>query len=179
MATEQHEVQLTSEGIHTTLALGPYADAPTRRAVTLGRTGAALAASDVGKDAQQSDNLSVHTLVSISPVLWRRKSGPPELRVVSGTTGAPVIADVDNEINFTSGSAITFTIPLVTSLVGIQVGDGVILRASGAGTLTIAHVSGSGNLHSRGGLVASNGQHSVLYIEYMGSDIWAITGDRA
>jgi hypothetical protein len=168
MTTSLHGAQQTADGIHGTLALGPYAN-------EAARVGASLAGTDVGKDALQSDTGAVWKLIAASPMRWQRTAGPMPVRDAAGTTYTTTINDADAIVRTTNASAVAVTIPPVSS-VPYAVGDTIMFYQSGAGTLTLAPGAGV-TLRRRGGSLVSNGQYSVLTASYLGSDTWAVTGD--
>lgn len=171
MVTALHGSQQIADGIHGILALGAYATEAARLTA-----GAALASTDVGKTALQSDVNSVWVYVSASPALWRRIGGAPPLHVAAGTTYTPAIADADAIVQTSNAGAVTITIPL-NATVAYQVGDSILFEQGGAGQITLVGAGGV-TLRSSGTLL-SKGQYAVLGATYLGADTWLITGDRA
>lgn len=164
----EHRVAATS-AIHPVAGLGPYANESARLAE---------ASPIVGMIGQQTDTGAFWIVAVASPLRWRLNAGPVPVRTNVGTTYTLVLADADGMVDNTNAGTITFTVPLNVT-VPFVIGDIVLVRAGGAGTVTIAPFSGAVTIQSKGALVASSGQYAVLCLIYMGSDKWALTGDRA
>lgn len=94
----------------------------------------------------------------------------------SGTSYTAVLGDANTYIQFTNGSPITFTIPLNSS-VAFPVGTVIEIEQNGAGALTVAPVSGSVTINSRGADLVLAGQYAVAALKKVATDTWTLTGD--
>lgn len=80
----------------------------------------------------------------------------------------------DGSVLFTSGSAITATIPadifpIDYVLTGVQLGAGAVTFAAGAGV----------TLNSNGSKVATNGQYAVASAKQIADNVWLLFGNLA
>jgi hypothetical protein len=95
----------------------------------------------------------------------------------AGTSYTAVLGDADSYIQFTSGSAVAFTIPANAS-VAFPVGTVLVIEQNGAGAVTFTPDTGV-TLHSRGGALATAGQYAVAQAKKVATNIWTIIGDVA
>lgn len=97
---------------------------------------------------------------------------------VSGTTYTFIADDAQSYVRFTSGSAVTATIPNDAETVpALDIGKSIVLEQHGAGQVTIAadtHVT----LHSAGALVKTAAQYSVITLQKTAANEWTMYGDR-
>ncbi len=87
------------------------------------------------------------------------------------------LADVDKIVQMNVAGANTLTIPL-NATVAFPIGTHIYVKQYGAGTTTIT-AAGGVTLRSRGGLIATNGQYAVVELIKLGTNEWALFGDRA
>jgi hypothetical protein len=93
----------------------------------------------------------------------------------SGTSYTAVLADADTYIQFTNGSAISFTIP-PNSSVAFSVGTVIEVEQAGAGALSF--VAGSGvTLNSRSSDLTLAGQYAVAFAKKVATNTWTVNGD--
>lgn len=95
----------------------------------------------------------------------------------SGTSYTAVLGDAAGYIQFTNGSAVAFTIPPNAS-VAFATGTVITIEQNGAGTVTLTPGAGV-TLNSRGGLLATAGQYSVVQVKKVATNIWTVIGDVA
>lgn len=96
----------------------------------------------------------------------------------AGTTYTADLDDSESWIEFTNGSAVTFTIP-PNSSVAYPVGTTIALRQAGTGQITVAPGSGV-TINVAPSLAKKTfGQYSVAQLIKVGTDSWALYGDLA
>lgn len=95
----------------------------------------------------------------------------------SGTSYTAVLADANSYIQFTNGSAVTFTIPTNASE-AFAVGAVIVIEQNGAGVVTIAPAGGV-TLNSRGALLNTAGQYAVAQVKKVATNTWTVIGDVA
>jgi hypothetical protein len=102
---------------------------------------------------------------------------PPVLTIdtVSGTSHTFATADGGKHKRFTSGSAITATVP-PNSSDAIPIGTRIRCTAAGAGQVTLTPGSGV-TLNSRGSALKSTAQYAVFEIEKVATNEWDVLGD--
>lgn len=95
----------------------------------------------------------------------------------AGTTYTFALADARGRVTrFTSGSAVTATVPL-NSAVAFPVGSVITLRQVGAGEVTLTPTSGA-TINTPTGFQAKTArQGSTLMLHKVGTDEWDLTGD--
>ena len=107
-------------------------------------------------------------------VLWSTPAAP-SIRIVSGTTDAPVGVDAGGLVKCTSGSATTVTMNQNI----FAAGEVVELLAFGAGQITVAAGTGCTMATSRS--LTSRAQGSVLYVTCLdntaGASVFQLSGD--
>lgn len=99
------------------------------------------------------------------------------INTYSGTTHTLGLADQNAVARFTSGSAVTLTIP-PDSTTNFPVGTFVEVYQAGAGDVTIAAGSGV-TLNVRGAFTKTAGQYAVGGIRKEAANTWYMTGDLA
>lgn len=87
------------------------------------------------------------------------------------------LSDRDSYIRFTSGSAVTFTIPPSAS-VNLPVGTEITFEQGGGGAITPSPGAGV-VINRRGNVSATAGQYAVATLKKVGADSWTLTGDLA
>ena len=105
--------------------------------------------------------------------------GRPQVRTETGTTYTIDKEDEFTKIRFTSGSAISVTVPADTDDEGqydFPIGYMVHLEQAGSGQITVAGAGGVTVGSSRSLITA--GQYSVFALMYNGSDQWTLVGDQ-
>lgn len=100
-------------------------------------------------------------------------SGRVVIKSIAGTSYTLVAADAGALLLFTSGSAVTVTVP---DAVFAQ-GDVVCIRQKGAGQVTVSPGSGV-TLTSSGGLLSTRGQHAQIAVIFDAVNDAAVIGDR-
>lgn len=95
----------------------------------------------------------------------------------SGMTYTLVLNDRGTVVEFTSGSAITATVP-PNSSVAFDIGTILEIHQYGAGQVTIAAGSGV-TLRSDGGKVKTAAQYASIGLRQRAADEWVLTGDLA
>jgi hypothetical protein len=93
----------------------------------------------------------------------------------SGTSYTAVMGDAGTYIQFTSASAVTFTIPPHAS-VAFPVGTVIEFEQNGAGAVTVAPGS-SVIINSRGSDLTLAGQYAVAALKKVATNVWTLTGD--
>lgn len=102
----------------------------------------------------------------------RADAGP----ITAATTARTLsYGDIGKLIRFTSGSAITVTLPQ-DSTENLVVGFQCVIFQDGAGQITFAK-EGSDVIHSRGALVKTAGQYAAVTVVKLESGVWALIGD--
>lgn len=97
-----------------------------------------------------------------------------EVIVTDATTARTLgVSDVDKEIRFTSGSAVTYTFNTLTPIP--NVGRRVRIRQAGAGRVTLSAGAGV-TLNAFGGIARTVGQHATIIAVHIGSNVWDIEG---
>lgn len=91
----------------------------------------------------------------------------------SGTTYTLVLADAGTLVEFTSGSAVTITIPTNAS-VAFDIGTVIQFLQYGAGQLT---VSGAGVTFRTATSLTTRAQYSTAAIRKRATDEWVVWGD--
>jgi hypothetical protein len=104
-------------------------------------------------------------------------SGQRGVQTVSGTSYTLAEADAGKEIVFTSGSAVTVTVPAETTY-DFTVGQTFVLFQKGAGAVSVAAAVGV-TLRSRSSYVKTSGQYAELSLIKIAANEWALTGDLA
>lgn len=97
--------------------------------------------------------------------------------VEAGTSFTPSLGDEGAYFQFTSGSAVTFTVPANASE-AFAIGTVMTIEQNGAGTVTITP-DGGVTLRSRGGLLDTAGQYAVAQIKKVATNTWTVIGDVA
>ena len=93
----------------------------------------------------------------------------------SGTAVTAALTDVGKLINFTSGTAVAFTIP-ANATVAFSVGDQINIMALSTATTTI--VAGAGvTLNSNGAKLILNGQYAVATCLKTDTNTWVVVGN--
>lgn len=87
------------------------------------------------------------------------------------------LGDKNSVVEFTSGSAITLTVP-TNAAVALPIGCFVEVHQAGAGTVTVTP-SGGVTLQSRDTLRSGAGQYAVLGLRKVAADVWRLYGDLA
>lgn len=95
----------------------------------------------------------------------------------AGTSYTAVLGDAYGYIQFTSGSAVAFTIPANAS-VAYAVGTVITIEQNGAGTVTLTPDTGV-TLNSRGSLLDTAGQYAVVQLKKVATNTWTVIGDVA
>lgn len=105
-----------------------------------------------------------------------RESARPGVKTVSDTAYTLILEDEGFVIRFTSGSAVTVTVP-AESTVNFSIGTIVHLHREGAGTLTVTNAGGVTIQASAS--QAARAQFSTLSLIKIGADLWKLLGDMA
>lgn len=110
---------------------------------------------------------------------WANVAAISEKRVVTdaATTRTGSLSDAHAYIQFTSGSATTFTVP-PNSTVAFPIGTEIEVEQGGAGTVSISAGVGV-TVRSRGALLNVAGQYGVVVLKKVATDTWTLRGDRA
>jgi len=96
----------------------------------------------------------------------------------AGTTYIFTLADSQGvKKNFTSGSAVTATVP-PESDVAFEEGCTITFMQAGAGTVTIDPGTGV-TVNAVGGATDTSGQYALAVLIYEGSDVWTLAGSIA
>lgn len=102
---------------------------------------------------------------------------PPVPSIKSGTAYTAELADANGCLRFTSGSAVTFTIP-PNSAVAFPIGTVIEFEAAGAGDVT--PTAGAGvTINKRGSVTKTAGQFATGFLRKTAADIWTMGGDLA
>ncbi|HLP67179.1 MAG TPA: DUF2793 domain-containing protein [Rhizobium sp.] len=91
------------------------------------------------------------------------------------TARTAALGDANNYVRFTSGSAVTFTIPAEAD-VAFPIGTVIEFEQAGAGALTIAGDTGV-TLNSRAADFTMAGQYSTGFVKKVDTDTWTLGGD--
>lgn len=101
-----------------------------------------------------------------------------EVNSQTGTTYTTVLADQGKVVRGNNASAITYTIPLNSS-VAYPIGCSIAFRQVGIGAITLSP-SGAVVLNKPTGYLAKTArQHATIMIHKVGADEWDVTGDLA
>jgi len=103
--------------------------------------------------------------------------GHSPVTVQTATAYTAGAADRDCYIRFTSGTAITFTIP-ANSVTPMPLGSEITLEQGGAGSVTPTGAAGV-TINKRGPVTSTAGQYAVATLKKVGTDVWTLTGDLA
>lgn len=131
---------------------------------------AVLPPGDVGKVLQTNGvgaNPSWETPVAASSNLT--------VRTQAGTTYTAVLSDADDYIQFTSGTAVAFTIPPNAS-VAFPVDTILTIEQNGAGAVTFAPGVGV-TFQGLGAAYTTSGQYAVAQAKKVATNTWTILGD--
>lgn len=85
------------------------------------------------------------------------------------------LSDAATYLQFTSGSAVTATIPTNAS-VAFAIGAEIDIEQNGAGVVTFS-AAGGVTLRSNSGLVATNGQYAVATLKKVATNTWTLLGN--
>jgi len=96
-------------------------------------------------------------------------------RSVSGTTDTLLLTDAGNGVEYTSGSAVTVTVPAQAS-VAWEPGTVCEINQYGAGKVTLVGAAGV-TLRSDGAKLSTAGQYGTIGMRYRGNNEWIISGD--
>jgi hypothetical protein len=169
MTTATHGSQQLADGLHGILALGPYAN----EAARIGASG--LASTQIGQVALQTDTGAGWLLTNNSPVVWAHVFGPPPIHTEPTTSRTVSLTDGGAYIRCTNASATSITIPL-NATVAFAVGTVILVGQQGSGQVTLVGVGGV-TLNTRSSLL-TKAIHSILAVQYVGADIWDVSGDE-
>ena len=97
------------------------------------------------------------------------------LNTQSGTAITAALTDVGKLINFTSGTAVVFTIPAATA-VAFAVGDQINIYQGGSATVTITPAA-TVTVRSSGGKLKTNDQFSVATCLKIDTNEWIALGN--
>lgn len=116
-----------------------------------------------------------------TPRFWTAKAAKQsvantQVNTQTGTAYTFALTDAGCRVEGNNASAITFTIP-PNSSVAFSIGTWIEVEQYGAGAITIAAGAGV-TLRSRGALVNTNGQYSVVRLYKRATDEWVLSGDR-
>jgi len=106
---------------------------------------------------------------------WIVTNVNPEIVEVAGTTYTLLDSDMGKTVVFTSGSAITLTLPQQSTLV-TQAGQEVNIIGQGGGTITYG-IEGAETLESLGGATTIVGAHSRATVVRRTTTVWGVYGD--
>lgn len=95
------------------------------------------------------------------------------VKEISGTSYTLLEGDSGKVLYFTSGSAVTVTVPS-----GLPVGFNVALIQSGAGTVTVA-AGGGTTVNSMDALVEIAGQHGAVSLISLSANVFNLSGALA
>ncbi|HSW66196.1 MAG TPA: hypothetical protein VLI54_03605 [Bacillota bacterium] len=95
----------------------------------------------------------------------------------AGTSYTLVLADASTAVEFSSGSAVTVTVPS-NSTAAFPVGTVIELLQYGTGTLTVA-AGGGVTIRSANNLLSARTQYSVLSLRKRATNEWVLAGDLA
>ena len=96
------------------------------------------------------------------------------LNTQSGTAITAALTDVGKLINFTSGTAVVFTIPAATA-VAFAVGDQINIYQGGSATVTITPAA-TVTVRSSGAKLKTNDQYSVATCIKIDTNEWIALG---
>lgn len=99
------------------------------------------------------------------------------LNTQAGTAYTAALTDVGKLVQFTSASAIIFTIP-ANATVAFAIGDQINVYQDGAGVVTITAGAGV-TLRSNGTKLKTNGQYAVATCAKIATDTWVVVGNLA
>ena len=97
------------------------------------------------------------------------------LNTQAGTAYTAALTDVGKLINFTSGSAVAFTIPAATA-VAFAVGDQINIYQGGSATVTITPAA-TVTVRSSGAKLKTNDQFSVATCIKIDTNEWIAVGN--
>lgn len=112
---------------------------------------------------------------------WEIGFSPSSTNLVGTRTGTTLTlnkVDSNNTSRFTSGSAITVTIPSDTTSPSIRIGDKFKLIQEGAGNITCVADSGV-TLNAVNGVVSTSNQYEYLIVEKISSNLWSISKSQS
>jgi hypothetical protein len=95
----------------------------------------------------------------------------------AGTSYTLALINAGTAVEFTSGSAITVTVPPNSSVV-FPVGTIIELLQYGTGVITVAAGAGV-TIHSANNLLSARTQYSVLSLRKRATNEWVLAGDLA
>lgn len=113
----------------------------------------------------------------LTPALVKAAVNNWPINTQTGTTYTLALTDAGKRVEGNNASAITFTIP-PNSSVAFPIGTWLEIEQYGAGQITVAAGSGV-TIRSRGGLLHTNGQYSVIKAYKRATDEWVLSGDLA
>ena len=97
------------------------------------------------------------------------------LNAQSGTAYTAALTDVGKLVNFTSSSAVVFTIP-ASGTVAFAVGDQINVYQSGSGQVTITPAA-TVTIRSAGSKLKTNAQYAVATCVKIATDEWIALGN--
>ena len=97
------------------------------------------------------------------------------LNTQSGTAITAALTDVGKLINFTSGTAVVFTIPAATA-VAFAVGDQINIYQGGSATVTITPAA-TVTVRSSGAKLKTNDQYSIATCIKIDTNEWVAVGN--
>lgn len=133
----------------------------------------------VGATYQRSDGVAGATLYvkesGTGNTGWAPHAGIASVNTQAGTSYTPVLSDAGRVLRFTSGSAVTLTVPLNSS-VTFPIGAEIELYQSGAGQVTVVPESVA-VISSVAGANKISAQHGVARLRKVDSNVWTLSGD--
>ena len=135
----------------------------------------ALATTDNFSTGAQTA-LTVDELGNVDAVRGSLRGHSP-VSAQSGAAYTAAAGDRDSYIRFTSGSAVTFTVP-ANSVIPLPLGSEITIEQGGAGAVTPTGAAGV-TINRRGAVSATAGQYAVATLKKVGTDTWTLTGDLA
>lgn len=109
-----------------------------------------------------------------SPGAWAAVGGGA-VTSQAGTAYTAALGDANGYVRFTSGSAVSFTVP-PDSAVAFPIGTVIEVEQAGAGALSLAAGAGV-TINARGSDLTLAGQFAVAALKKVGADSWTLTGD--
>jgi hypothetical protein len=97
------------------------------------------------------------------------------LNTQSGTAYTAALTDVGKLVEFTSASAVVFTIP-ASGTVAFAIGDQINVFQSGAGQVTITPAA-TVTIRSAGSKLKTNAQYAVATCVKIATDTWVALGN--
>lgn len=168
--------KITGLGTSVATWLATPSSANARAAVTdESGTGAMLFAGTAGTNIANTPagNLAATEVQAAINELDNEKLQKVKSTVVHAADFSLALTDLYNKVQCTKATAQVITIPTDGGGTNWEVGDWIFAEWYGVGQQTFAPAGGV-TIHSSSNTLVIPGQYSIVYLEYVGSDVWTL-----